>query len=496
MTGAGEDGEVEDRRGRTAIDTIFGVDLRTLAFVRICLGTLMLVDLGLRSRMLEVFYTDVGAFPRSKLMLPLVFSVYGWSGELWVQACLFVVQAVVVALFVVGWRTRLVTVLLFVLQGSLLARNPLIADGQDVIPSQILLWAMFLPMGARWSLDARRGRGGVASGAGRVLSMASAALTLQFVLLYVTTGLVKCGHTWQEWTAVLYSVSNDNWVRPFGLLLRRFPTLMIWMAPGTLFLEIVVPLFALIPRFTTWIRGAVIAALVVFQAGLWLSIELRLFPFMSTVLAFVLIPSEFWDWLHGRAQRAWLAGTGSATWRGHGARRVQAQNVIVGLLLVVAFSVAALSVGRTRKNDVLVSALEPYEVVAYQLGVNQAWNMYGPDPPTVSIRTELEGITPMGRVIQLLESESGASWERAVSMHSNYKLRYFLERISWRENRRGGLRDDYLRWVCRRWNDGADEADRIVQVRGVAVMQRMLVDPPPPPRRAPGDRVRCPRPAD
>lgn len=487
---------VEAPAARSTIDTLFGIDARTLAFVRISLAVLMLIDLALRSRMIEVFYTDAGALPRAKIVLPALFGVYGWSGSYAVQAGLLALHAVVVVLFLVGWRTRIVTVVLYVLLGSLISRNPLIADGQDVIPSQILLWSMFLPMGARWSVDALHGRGGLAPGQGRVLSVATAALTLQFVLMYVTTGLVKSGVTWQEWTAVLYSVSNDNWVRDFGLLLRRFPTLMIWMAPATLFLETVVPLFVLLPRRAAWIRGGVIAAFVVFQAGLWLSIELRLFPFMSTVLASVLIPAAFWDWLAARFAKAWLESAGAETSRGAEGVVGRIQTVAVSGLLIFAVLICALEVGRMRHIEGLVEVLEPLEVLAYGIGLRQAWNMYGPDPATVSIRTEVEGITAKGRVIPLLESQGSPSWARARSMQSNYKLRYFLEKISWKEHRHADLRHDYLMWVCRRWNAGAAPEDVIVQVRGASIMQRMLVDPPPPPRRISGQPTRCPPPGD
>jgi len=476
---------------RSTIDTLFGMDLRTLALVRILLGAFLLIDLALRSRMIEVFYTDAGALPRAKMMLPPLFSIYGWSGDLAVQTCLFGFHALVIALFLVGWRTRVVTIVLFFLQASIMDRNPLIVDGQDVIPSQLLLWGMFLPMGARWSVDALRGRAGIEPGTFRILSVASAAMSMQFVVLYVTTGLVKAGPTWQDWSAVLYSVSNDEWVRSFGLILRGFPTFMMWMAPATLFLEIVVPFFVLIPRYTAWIRGGVIATFVFFQAGLWFSIELRLFPFMSTVMAFALIPTEFWSWAEARFDHAWLAARGTLTWTGEGSKRVRLMNGAVAALCVIGLLVATLEVGRTRSWPKVVASLLWVEAVGYSIGVNQAWNMYGPDPPTMAIRTELEGLTAKGRKFTLLESRSGPAWDAALSMHTNYKLRFFLEKVVWQKNKHAALRDDYLRWVCRRWNDGADEDARIVQVRGISVLTKMLADPPRPPRRVRGDYVRC-----
>jgi hypothetical protein len=46
---------------------LFGVDLRSLALVRIGVGTLLLADLALRSRDFRAHYTDFGILPREAI---------------------------------------------------------------------------------------------------------------------------------------------------------------------------------------------------------------------------------------------------------------------------------------------------------------------------------------------------------------------------------------------------------------------------------------------
>jgi hypothetical protein len=52
---------------RLRLKETLGVDLRSLALFRICLGSLILVDLVLRSVDLQAHYTDFGVLPRGVL---------------------------------------------------------------------------------------------------------------------------------------------------------------------------------------------------------------------------------------------------------------------------------------------------------------------------------------------------------------------------------------------------------------------------------------------
>ena len=133
---------------------------------------LLLVDLADRARLLVANYTDAGAHPRAAALtyyqhgLP---SLHLMAGSARAQIALFVLAGVAAALLAVGWRTRIATFVSWFLLGSLHARNELVLDGGDHLLRYLLFWCLFLPLGARWSLDARR-RGAAAEPARRVLA--------------------------------------------------------------------------------------------------------------------------------------------------------------------------------------------------------------------------------------------------------------------------------------------------------------------------------------
>ena len=140
-------------------ETLFGIDLRSLAAFRIGIGALLLTDLGMRATDLTAHYTDDGIVPRSLLDDRLRDS-WRWSwhmlnGSAAFQSALFLVAAFAAAALMVGFRTRFATVVSWLLLVSLHARNPFIVNAGDVLLRVVLFWSIFLPLGAVWSIDHR-----------------------------------------------------------------------------------------------------------------------------------------------------------------------------------------------------------------------------------------------------------------------------------------------------------------------------------------------------
>lgn len=193
-------------RVRSALARRFGIDTRALAAYRIALGLLLILDLALRSRDLRAHYTDFGVLPRAALSEKLQYlSIHTISGDAWVQALLFVIAGLVAAAFVVGYRTKLATLVSFVLLVSLHARNPLVLNGGDLLFRRLLFWSLFLPLGERWSVDALRAEETPRT---RVSNAASAVLLLQVLAVYATNAVVKLrGDLWVNGEAIQYVFS-------------------------------------------------------------------------------------------------------------------------------------------------------------------------------------------------------------------------------------------------------------------------------------------------
>src|SRR5262245_39443227 len=108
---------------RSRLAALFAIDVRSLAAFRIGFGVLLLVDLFGRAKTLREHYTGAGVFPRELALdltpAPGLFRVFLLSDGVAVQAVLFALFALIALLLLVGWRTRLMSVLAFVFLASL-----------------------------------------------------------------------------------------------------------------------------------------------------------------------------------------------------------------------------------------------------------------------------------------------------------------------------------------------------------------------------------------
>ena len=115
----------------------FSVDLRSLAITRIVFSLLIFIDLIIRSRFLEEFYTDSGIMPLRALRLiyPTNYhnSLHALSGEYPYELSLFLLAVLFAFLLLIGLFTRIATIISWALLVSLNLRNPLILQGGDTL---------------------------------------------------------------------------------------------------------------------------------------------------------------------------------------------------------------------------------------------------------------------------------------------------------------------------------------------------------------------------
>ncbi len=230
---------------------IFGADLRSLAALRMVLAVTVLADLSLRADNLVAHYSDIGVLPRGTLIQteldPWQVSLNVISGEPLFQAFLFGVTALAALGMLVGYRTRLMTIIVWVMVLSIQYRNPWVLSGADNLLRVLLFWAMFLPLGAYWSVD-RALKATPWPMSVRFLSLGTVGLFLQIAFMYWFTAAEKSGSEWRvDGTALYYALNNDHFVTPIGVYVRQFPALLEVLTFATLALEAFGPflLFAL-----------------------------------------------------------------------------------------------------------------------------------------------------------------------------------------------------------------------------------------------------------
>lgn len=284
---------------REKVVELFGADLRSLAAFRIVLALLVLVDLTNRVFDFYAHYTDAGIMPRTVLLEEVLsswaVSVNLMNGEPFFQAVVFVATAVAALGMLVGYRTRLMTILVWVLILSIQWRNPLILNSGDVLLRVLLFWSLFLPLGAYWSVD-RALRPEPARLSMRFISLATVALFLQIAFVYWFTVILKTDPVWRtEGTAIYYALGSDQFATHIGDFLYQFPALLKVMTFATVGLEAFGPLLLFFPVFTGPVRTATALAFMNMHIGIWLTMNVGLFSWTAALCMVCFFPTWFWE---------------------------------------------------------------------------------------------------------------------------------------------------------------------------------------------------------
>ena len=178
------------------------------------------------------------------------------------------------------------------LLASLHGRNPGVLNTGDVILRLMLFWAMFLPLGACWSLDAaRRGRTG-----GRrtvVAGGAAAALLLQIAFIYVFNVQFKTGAAWRtDFTALERALAGETWITPWGEWLLRYPELLSLMTRFVITLEMFGPLLLFLPICVGPARTLAVVLFGGFHLGILLGMRIGIFPIACIVAWLAVLPTR------------------------------------------------------------------------------------------------------------------------------------------------------------------------------------------------------------
>ena len=297
--------------------TVFSIDLRSLALMRIMLASLILIDLVLRSRAMSLFYTDAGLLPRTKWLEvnhKWYLSLHAASGDLWWQIVLFLLAAVFAVGLLIGYRTRLMSFLSWLMLASLMNRNEMVLQGGDILLVVMSFWALFLPLGAKWSVDAalqpehKRNPNQLRFQPGQAqlyFSVATVAVIFQVLFLYFFTALLKTGAPWRfPFEAAQYTLEIQHFATPIGNWFKQFTPLLPLGAAYVIFAEFVGPLLVLLPFKWPITRIIGLLMLASLHVAFLLLIHIGLFPFIDFMSLSLLIPSALWIYLANRRQQS------------------------------------------------------------------------------------------------------------------------------------------------------------------------------------------------
>jgi len=144
----------------SAVEIYATFDHRSLGLARIGLGLLFLHNVWRRLPGMASFYSNEGVLPNHTVLwrptIEHMFSFFLAASRTQEAAIMFVFCTIVFAAFTVGYRTRFTHVLSFACLTAVQTRQAFTMNGGDVALSVLAAWTMFLPMGARFSVDALR----------------------------------------------------------------------------------------------------------------------------------------------------------------------------------------------------------------------------------------------------------------------------------------------------------------------------------------------------
>lgn len=455
---------------------VFELDLRSLAIFRIGLGVLLVVDLINRGFWLSAHYTDAGILPRADLVETVWhadwLSIHLLNGGPIPQLVLFVVAGLAALALAVGYRTRLATIVSWGLLVSLHGRNPMILQGGDIVIRLLLFWGMFLPLGARFSVDATLADGEPEGQLeeGRVVSMATVAFVAQLCFLYLFAALFKDSPEWtRDFTATYYALALDQFTTPIGDWLFEQRWLHGFLTVYTLAMEAVGWVLILIPFAVRYLRLAAIGLFVSMHLGFAASMQLGLFSYIVSIAWLAFLPSWFWkrlesrfgspveSWLGEAARRAGRAVAGMpvvGAWLERGARREPVdyeQSTAGSVACMLALCTCFWWNLATVSSDYRV--YEPVRTAAIYLRLDQKWNMFAPYPLKDDGWYVIPGELKDGSRVDLFRGGAPVEWEKPADVSAEYpgqRWRKYMVNL-WKEDY-GGQRKYYADWKCRRWN--------------------------------------------
>jgi hypothetical protein len=440
---------------------------------------------------LAAFFTDEGILPRRDVLLQYSerITILGMLGQTWQVAIVWALALVVAVLLTVGWRSRLMSFLAFVVVSSFSWRDPLILDGSDLVFRLMPLWMTFSDCGARYSLDAmaRRERGET-TGFGFALPVR--VLELQVAWIYLATGIEKmAGTAWPGGVANWYALQLEHtfgrwWAEPVATNLTLVAISTYW----TLFVEHAFIVLAMLPSKMTRVLAALLAASL--QFGILTLMNVGNFPVIMLSTLVLFLPAEWVDRVATRTGSAFRRRVqprvlAYADGVAHDAARalpapvrlpaaaVTVERVALSLGLITLAALAfATAVPRqwesVRPNGELGSLLRT-------LSLDQRWDMFAPDPARSDGWMTMPAVMADGSTMDLLTGGLVDDSSERYSDPLYTRWAKVQERIA--SAAYSDYRQEYARQFCRSRNLHLGPGEVPIKTFDVHYVERLIRPP-------------------
>jgi len=279
------------------------------AVYRIFLGSLITVMYVALYPNWQRFYAADGMISLSNAgsawMRPDPWSAFYWTDGIFNPQWYWYLGFVAALAFTFGFLTRVSTIVLYVLEVSMIHRNPAVVNGEDLVFRMLLFYSCFAPLGYCLSVDnwLRRKRHPTSGEQARPLPRTWPIRLIQVnvCLIYLTAVIYRLTDPAGEWIrgdAIYWSMMSNLW--------SRCPWPQLFYGRGGLLLSQVITYSTLVIEFSfailVWFRRPrpyVLAAITCLQIGIAILIPNVTFFTLAMVCAFwVYVPaSDLREWI-------------------------------------------------------------------------------------------------------------------------------------------------------------------------------------------------------
>ncbi len=438
----------------------YALDTRALSLMRVATALILLADLAIRSTSLTAHYTAEGVVPFKEVGVSFwrsgYFSLFQFNDSFGYVAFLFALAALIFFCLLIGYRTRIFSVLAWLMLLSIQNRNHGILQCGDDVLRLLLFWGIFLPWGNFYSIDAKRYPG--MQREKKYFDVPVIAYLLLIFSVYFFTGILKDSSEWDwsEGTGYYYALSLDQMVLPLGKALLPHTELLKFLTVSAKWLEILTPFLLFIPFRKSRFRMLAFFAFLTFQISIGLTLFVGLFYLINIASTLGLLSEKAMDKLEKlfRINRKQLSeedvGHPFAQLMKNYYLRV-ARNCFVFFCMALCF---IWNLGNVEGAGLGVSGNATFKF-GFMLRLDQRWNMFAPRVFKEDGWLVMEGITSKGEHIDINRDGKPVNFTKP-----EYALDYIKD-DRWRKYQENFVIPDnlfmqhyYCEYLIKDWNRG------------------------------------------
>ncbi len=415
--------------------------------MRIAISMTVLIDLIIRFSDVQAFYSDSGIWPRA-----LVYN-FSWNAGFWSfhllsgshywEAFLFFLHFLVAFFLLVGYKTRLFSLLTWMFCISLHNRNVFILQSGDDLLRMILFWGIFLPWNLYYSIDAKKKR---------VLPKHFVVASIGYLFLissvYIFSVALKSSAEWRmDGSAIYYALSLEQLRLPvFGDFLYQFPVLMKVLTHIVYLMECVIPILILWPSKNKYLRLVTFLMVLILHLGIGIHLFVGLFPIICIASCVALLPDSFIVNIENkiRFRPSYFFVKQRAT-----SKLIYLQTTFLTLIIFM-----CLFINLEKLRYFKYELRNEMYYIANVLRLNQNWGMFSPDVLKKDGWLVYFGTDSIGRQWDLRLNRDFVDYakpEHIVSMYKNDRWRKLAENMQ--NDYFTFLRPRYCNYVLKQWNN-------------------------------------------